>query len=207
MANDYLKLMLVTQRQSRELTEYLAFIEQCVLGGVSCVQLREKNASQVFLSTFAHQLKALLDNYAVPLIINDNVALAHEIDAHGVHLGQSDGCPFQARERLGDSKIIGVSIESYEGLQLSNEQPIDYVAASAVFATTNKNNLRTIWGLDGLQVLATHAKHPLIAIGGINVSNTTAVLSAGACGIAVIGSLHQAENPKDAAIALRTLMR
>jgi thiamine-phosphate pyrophosphorylase len=206
MPNDYLKLMLVTHRQSCPLPEYLAFIEQCVLGGVSSVQLREKNASRSFLTNFAHQLKSLLDKYAVPLIINDDVELAYDVEAHGVHLGQTDGCPFKARECLGENKIIGVSIESYECLQQSNEQPIDYAAASAVFATSNKNNLPTLWGLDGLQSLCTQAKHPLIAIGGINLNNAAAVMSAGACGVAVIGSLHQANNPKADAMALRALI-
>lgn len=191
--------MLITNRQSSDLSSYLLFIEECLRGGVTSVQFREKNTADSFRITYLHELKALLDNYNIPLIINDDVELALQVNAHGVHLGQSDGCPHQARKRMGDTKIIGVSIESYADLQHSNESPINYAAASAVFATTTKSNVRTHWGLDGLHYLCRQSAHPIIAIGGINIENTSAVMAGGAAGVAVIAALHDAENPQKAA--------
>lgn len=204
--NNDLQLMLVTHRQSMDLNAYLSFIEQCVIGGVTSVQLREKNYSPDDLHHFAIALKALLDRYQVPLIINDNVELALSIDAAGVHLGQSDGCVIQARQRLGEDKLIGVSIESLADLAKSHSQPIDYVAASAVFPTATKTNVRTHWGLDGLSLLKAQTSLPLIAIGGITLDNTADVMAAGADGIAVIGALHQASRPEHVARQLRTFI-
>ncbi|MFC3908658.1 thiamine phosphate synthase [Legionella dresdenensis] len=202
MDTDYLKLMLVTNRQTDDLGSYLAFIEQCLIGGVTSVQLREKSPRSEQLLADAGQLKLLLDRYQIPLIINDNVDLAIELDAAGVHLGQSDGCPETARARLGQDKIIGLSLESEEDLLTSNQLPVSYTAASAVFATASKSNLRKLWGLAGLRELAERCRHPVIAIGGIDLTNAADVAAAGAAGIAVIGALHQADDPAVAASRL-----
>lgn len=206
LSNNDLKFMLVTHRQSRALGAYLTFIEQCVLGGVTSVQLREKGYSPCELRAFALALKALLDNYHIPLIINDNVELALDMDAAGVHLGQSDGCVMQARERLGSDKYIGVSLESLDDLANSHHQPIDYVAASAVFKTATKTNVRTHWGLDGVTRLKAQTSFPLIAIGGITLDNTAEVIAAGADGIAVIAALHEATEPQQVAQQLKRLI-
>lgn len=202
MRSDFYKLMLVTHRQSHPLDDYLHFIEKCLCSGVSSVQLREKNASPDFLLDYALRLKNLLDRYKIPLIINDNLELAIEINAQGLHLGQTDGSPLLARERLGADKYLGLSIESEDDLEKANHCNLDYVAASAVFSTTNKTNLRKIWGIEGLQSLAQRSIHPLIAIGGINEQNVEKVIEAGAQGIAVIDALHAAENPSATATAL-----
>ena len=195
MTNDFYKLILITNRQSQPLKDYLQFIELCLKSGVTSVQLREKEATSAFLLDYASQLKTLLDSYNVPLIINDNLELALEINAQGLHLGQTDGSPHLARERLGTDKYLGLSIETEEDLERANCCDVDYVAASAVFPSSHKTNLRTIWGLDGLQSLAKRSVNPLIAIGGINPGNVEKVMTAGAQGIAVIGALHDDPNP------------
>ncbi|CDZ77996.1 Thiamine-phosphate synthase [Legionella massiliensis] len=206
MTTEIYKLILVTHRQAQPLDAYLQFIEKCVTSGVSSVQLREKDASPFFLLDYASRLKKLLDQYQIPLIINDNLELALEIDAHGVHLGQTDGSPALARARLGPDKCIGLSIESEDDLTRANACEVDYVAASAVFPSSHKTNLRTIWGLDGLQSLAKRSIHPLIAIGGINQQNLGKVMAAGAQGVAVIGALHEADNPAAMAAELRSFV-
>lgn len=195
MAPEYLKLMLITQWQTQDVQTYLDFVEQCLQGGVTSVQLREKNCSFPVLYDFAVRLKILCQQYGVPLIINDLLDLAIDLDAEGLHLGQSDTAIEVARHRLGKDKIIGLSLESEEQLLAANASSVNYVAASAVFATTNKTNLRKLWGLSGLSMIASQSTHPVIAIGGITTATVSAVIKAGASGVAVIGALHDCENP------------
>ena len=206
MTAEFYKFILVTHRQNQSLADYLQFIEICISSGVTSVQLREKNAKPCFLLAYARQLKALLDRYQIPLLINDNLELALEINAQGVHLGQTDLAPELARERLSHHKWIGLSIETEEDLRRANKVAVDYVAASAVFPTEHKANICTHWGLDGLHTLAQSSRHPVIAIGGINQQNIDEVMAAGAKGIAVIGALHQAKDPAAMALRLRELI-
>lgn len=206
MIHDFYKLMLVTQRGNTSLTDYIDFIRQCASSGVSCVQLREKNAEPAFKLQFALQLKQTLTPFNIPLIINDDLDLALQVNACGVHLGQTDGAPQIAREKLGSKKIIGLSIESEAELQPANKLDLTYVAASAVFPTSNKNNLKTIWGTDGVHRLCKQTKHPLIGIGGITELNVAQVMQAGAQGVAVIGALHEASAPAAMAMTLRNII-
>lgn len=192
--DDY-KLTLVTHKNNISFDEYLQFITICAQAGVTAVQLREKNLSFNALITLGRQLQSVLKPFNIPLIINDNIDLALELDADGIHLGQSDGSPCDARERLGPQKIIGVSIDSLQNLESANELPIDYVGIGSIFPTQTKSNVKTIWGITGLHQLAPLSKHPIIAIGGINESNASNVFQAGAHGIAVIGAIHQARDP------------
>lgn len=201
--NDFYKLMLVTQRKNKSISEYMQFIESCAKGGVTSVQLREKNASPDFLFEFGTALKKVLDPYHVPLIINDDLELAIKLNAGGVHLGQTDGDPVAARRILGDDKIIGVSIEAEEELDKANDMPVDYVAASAVFETKNKSNLKKFWGIDGVHNLSKKSRHVLMGIGGIDGSNISDVIDAGAKGVAVIGALHDVDDPRYESATLR----
>ena len=206
MNNDFYKLILVTHRQNASLTDYLQFIEKCITSGVTSVQLREKNGDEAFKKQFALQLKKLLTLYHVPLIINDDLNLALEVDAEGVHLGQSDASPQIARKKLGFSKYIGLSIEAEQELEQANDLALNYVAASAVFPSEHKNNLKTIWGIEGVSQLCKKSKHPLVGIGGITQYNLPQLMTAGAQGAAIIGALHQAENPVDMALTLRRII-
>lgn len=205
MTVPFYQLMLVTHRQQTALDDYLHFVETCTKAGVTSVQLREKGASADFLFHFALQLKALLSPLHIPLIINDHVDLALAVDAAGVHLGNSDTCPLKARKQLGHHRIIGLSLESMTDCLTANQADVDYVAASAVFPTANKSNIRRHWGIDGLRKLARQSRHPLIAIGGINESNLSAVMKAGAQGAAMIDAIHNAANPVAAIQMLRAL--
>lgn len=190
----FYKLMLVTNRQQTPIDDYLQFIKTCAHAGITSVQLREKNQAPEALLEFGEKLKHILDPLQIPLIVNDDIELALMLNASGVHLGQTDGNPERARALLGPDKIIGVSIDTEDNLMRANQLPIDYVGIGAIFPTSNKNNVATIWGVHGLSQLAPHSKHPIIGIGGINESNAPEVLASGACGIAVIGALHDAED-------------
>jgi thiamine-phosphate pyrophosphorylase len=176
------------------LPKYLELLEQVILGGITHVQFRAKSLTRFEAYTWAHGLKAFLDARQIPLIINDTIALAEEVNAAGVHLGQTDASPLAARKRLGLDKCIGLSIESLDELYLANQLDcIDYVAASAVFPTATKTNCKMIWGLDGLRHVVQQSKHPVIAIGGIHTSNIKAVMAAGASGVAVVSAIQNSK--------------
>ncbi|WP_298625001.1 thiamine phosphate synthase [uncultured Legionella sp.] len=206
MNTDFYKLILVTHRQNIPLSQYLNFIKECISSGVTSVQLREKNGDAAFKLEFAQHLKQILSPFNIPLLINDDTALAQQVNAEGVHLGQTDTAPTKARELLGAGKFIGLSIESEHDLVQANQSELSYVAASAVFPSQHKNNLKTIWGLDGLTKLCQKSNHPVVGIGGIDETNLSQILQAGARGVAVIGALHQAENPSKMALKLRQIL-
>lgn len=193
--NDYYKLTLVTNKKATPLDQYLKFVYACAKSGITCVQLREKNLHPDELLEFGTQLLSLLQPFSIPLIINDNADLAYRLNADGVHLGQSDGNVSEIRERLGDDKIIGLSINSIAQLHAANTLPIDYVGVGAIFPTNNKKNITTIWGCDGLKQIASLSNHVVIAIGGINDSNVSDVIKAGAHGVAAIAVFHDATDP------------
>jgi len=193
-----LKLCLLTHCSPHNyFTNYNEFILLAIKGGVTSIQLRDKTSSYESLRTKALKLQTLLKPLNIPLIINDNVQLAKEIDADGVHLGQKDSSPEDARAILGENKIIGWSIETMEQLQIANQSnAINYIAASAVFSSHNKKNCNTIWGLDGLKAVSQNSLHPVVAIGGINIDNVEKVITQGAAGIAVISALHDHPDPE-----------
>lgn len=196
----FLQLCLVTHRQDRSFEEYLKLVESAVLGGITCVQLREKNATEEELSEFALALLKLLKIYSVPLIINDRVDICKKVKAQGVHLGQSDMHPDQARSILGSNAIIGLSIENFSQLNEANKlNSITYLSASSLFLTKSKSDCKTIWGIRKLEKFCRLAKYPVIAIGGINKFNLHSALGSGIQGIAVISAIQEATRPDIAA--------
>lgn len=196
MKDAFYKLTLVTRKQATPISQYLAFIESCVKAGVTAIQLREKNLAFDELLKFGQQLKTILKPYSVPLIINDNVELAYQLNVEGVHLGQTDGDILAARQKLGKDKIIGLTVDNIEQLHRANLLPVDYIGIGAVFPTQNKSNISTVWGCEGLAQIASLSKHRIIAIGGIDQTNAAQVMQAGAHGIAAIGAFHEAADLK-----------
>ncbi|WP_234300256.1 thiamine phosphate synthase [Elizabethkingia bruuniana] len=182
----------------------LKVAEQAILGGVDIVQLREKNLPlEVFLKK-AQQLREITEKYAIPLIINDNAAVAFRINAAGVHVGNNDIQPMVLRQQdYYNDKIIGYSIEYLT--QLENEQTTvsDYLGISPVFRTDTKTNTVTEWGLDGVRKIRQLTQKPLVAIGNIHVNNAKAVVDAGADCIAVVSAICSADNPQKAAYELK----
>jgi thiamine-phosphate pyrophosphorylase len=204
MIADQLKLCLVTHFTAETFPQYEDFILSVARNGITAVQLRIKNCSHSLILNYARQLKSLLSPLNIPLIINDHVDIAVAVDAAGVHIGQGDMTPARAREMLGANKIIGWSVENREQLKIANAlTTIDYIGASAVFPSTTKLDCKTIWGLAGLNELATNSKHPVIAIGGINVDNVASVIAHGAHGVAVVSAIHQ--HPEPAVITRKLL--
>jgi len=187
--------MLVTHKGSTPTPVYLEWLKSCIEGGVTCVQLREKDLSADALWAFGQALKIALDEMQIPLIINDHVELCLQLGAAGVHLGQSDMAVEKARSLLGPKALIGLSVDTFEQLEQAHHQPIDYIGLGAIFPTQHKPNIETVWGLAGLSRAAGQSTHPIVAIGGIDIHHVPLVKEAGAYGIAGIGVFHQSPNP------------
>lgn len=198
-----MRLYLVTDEELLQGKDLYATVEAAVRGGVTMVQLREKESSTRDFVERAARLKQVLAPYHVSLIINDRVDVALAVDADGVHVGQSD-MPYPLVKRLlPPGKIIGLSVESREQVLEANAYDVDYIAASPVFATATKTNTLIEWGLEGLSWIKSVSRHPLVAIGGINKGNAEAIFQAGADGIAVVSAIIAASDPEMAARMLK----
>lgn len=181
--------------------------EQAILGGVDVVQLREKRKGTADFIAVGQRLKALCNQYRVPLIINDNLDVAIAIQADGIHVGNSDVSPSVIRERWPDeNKIVGYSIEYLE--QLSNEEvaAADYLGISPVFKTDTKKDTVTEWGIEGVRTIRKRISKPLVAIGNLNASNAKDVAQAGADCIAVVSAICAATAPKAAATLIKAAL-
>lgn len=194
-----MKLYLVTDEKLLLGKDLYQTVEAAVRGGVSMVQLREKESSTRDFVERAIRLKEVLAPYGVPLIINDRVDVALAADADGVHVGQSD-MPYEMVKRLlPEGKMIGLSVESPEQVLEANEFNVNYVAASPVFSTATKTNTVVEWGLDGLRWIKSVSKHRVVAIGGIHAGNVASIFRAGADSVAVVSAIVSAEDPEAAA--------
>ncbi|MBA3662034.1 MAG: thiamine phosphate synthase [Gammaproteobacteria bacterium] len=201
-----LRLCLITNLQDQSFSLYQSLILKAIRGGITSVQLREKNKNLFELKQLALQLKAILYPFKIPLIINDHVEMAKSVNAEGVHLGQSDYSPHEARKILGSTKIIGWSVETLTDLEIANQLTcIDYIAASSVFFSKTKPECKTIWGISGLKKITKISIYPVIAIGGINSSNIQMIMESGACGVAVMSAIHTLDPYQAAADLIGTI--
>ncbi len=198
LPRDY-HLQLVTDHRFAAHREWPELIEQAVQGGVNVVQLRDKNASDESLITLGLQLKELLQLYQVPLLVNDRIEVAIAIQADGVHLGQSDYSYIEARKRLGQNKIIGLTINTIKQAQQADQTLVDYFGVGPVFQTSTKPDATQPLGLPGLKLISDELSKPVIAIGGIDFDNVTGLLANGADGVAVVSAICARPNPKKAA--------
>lgn len=193
-----LKLYLVTDRGlcgGRDLCE---IVRAAAAGGVTMVQLREKDIDTRTFVEEALALKEVLAPLGIPLIINDRVDIALAADADGVHIGQSD-MPYEtARRLLGPDKIIGLSVENMRQVVQANSLDVDYIGVSPVFATPTKTDTAAPFGLEGLREAVILSRHPAVGIGGMNSSTAARVFAAGAAGIAVVSAIMADDNPGEA---------
>ncbi|MCD7914337.1 MAG: thiamine phosphate synthase [Tannerellaceae bacterium] len=184
-----LSLYLVTDRELALGRPLEQVVEEAVKGGVTLVQLREKQASSKEFYELALLLKKCLAPYRVPLIINDRVDIALACDAEGLHIGQHD-LPYPvARKLMGKDKIIGLSVESPEDVQEANRWDIDYIGISPIFSTPTKTDTAPALGLEGIRQISALSRHPGVGIGGVHVSNVEEIIEAGANGVAVVSAL------------------
>lgn len=201
-----LSLYLVTDRSLSLGRPIEDVVGQAVKGGVTMVQLREKDCSSREFYELAIKLKDILRPSGVPLIINDRLDVALACDADGLHIGQSD-IPYPvARKLLDKDKIIGLSVESLQDAIDANELDVDYIGISPVFGTPTKTDTAPALGLEGIRDIMKISKHPSVGIGGINISNAADIITSGADGVAVVSAIMSAPDPENAARELRGII-
>lgn len=207
MKPEQLNLYLVTDRPLALGRDISWIVEEAVRGGVTMVQLREKDADTREFVELARCLKKTLAPLGVPLIINDRIDVALAVDADGVHIGQSD-MPYEiARKLLGPDKIIGLSVENMAEVEEANGLDVDYIGISPVYSTTTKTDTAPPFGLDGLRKAAELSVHPTVAIGGMNIRTAADAMACGIDGVAVVSAIMSADSPYDASVTLKNIVR
>ena len=166
------------------------------------MQLREKKLDEESFLKEAIEIKELCRKYNVPFVINDNVDIALEMDADGVHVGQSDMEALDVRAKLGPDKIIGVSAQTVEQAILAEKHGADYLGVGAVFPTGSKDDAEEVT-FETLKAICQAVKIPVIAIGGISKGNVLELAGSGICGIAVISAIFAAKDIEEATKELK----
>lgn len=202
-----LSLYLVTDPRQTAARGLVETVRLAVAGGATIVQLRDPDAKGRALAEQARALLAVLRPLGIPLLINDRVDIAVAVDADGVHLGQSDMAPADARALLGPERILGLSVGAPEELAASDLSGVDYVGTGPVKATGTKTDAGAAIGVEGLAALRRAIALPMVGIGGIDLAITPAVIAAGADGVAVVSAICASADPKAAAEALLQAVR
>ena len=199
-------LYLVTDRRWLGERTLWDSVEEAIRGGVTLVQLREKEISSKEFLELAQRVKEVTDRHGIPLIINDRIDIALAMDAGGVHVGPEDLTVPLARKLLGDGKIIGASAASVDEALLFQTQGADYLGVGAVFPTATKRGTEKV-GLDDLRRIKSAVHIPVVAIGGINMENVTPVIETGVDGVAVVSAIMDQTDIRGAARQLLSLLK
>lgn len=205
LSHEALELYLVTDRSLSLGRPLLDIVFAAIQSGVTMVQLREKACDSREFIELGRAVHALTHAVDIPLIINDRADIAQVIDAEGLHIGQHDMSYADARQLLGPGAIIGLSVENDEQAQeCLSFSGLDYIGTSPVFATPTKTDTAPALGLDGIRRLRNIVGKdlPMVAIGGINLSNIQHIIHAGADGVAVVSAICSAGNPAEATASL-----
>ncbi len=192
-----LLLYAVTDRHWLEGRTLYEVVKESLDGGATFIQLREKNLDEESFLQEAKEIQKLCKEYSVPFVINDNVDIAKEIDADGVHVGQSDMEAGDVRAKLGPDKIVGVSAGTVEEAVLAEKRGADYLGVGAVFPTGSKDDATEV-SHDTLKAICEAVSIPVIAIGGITQENVSELAGNGICGIAVISAIYGQKDIKKA---------
>lgn len=190
-----LKLYLVTDSDILRGRDFYNSIEEALKGGVTMLQLREKNASGKEFLEKAIKLRELTKKYNVKFIINDRVDIAMLCDADGVHVGQSDIPANKVRELIGEDKIVGVSARTVEEALTAKENGADYLGVGAMFTTRTKLDAKSV-SIEKLKEIQEVIKLPVVAIGGLSLSNIYKLKECNVDGYAVVSAILGAENIK-----------
>lgn len=173
-------------------------IEKAIKGGVTLVQLREKNIATDDIIKSAIRIKSVCKKHGIPLIINDNVDAVIGSDTDGVHLGQSDMSISEARKILGKNKIIGATAKTVEQAQKAELEGADYLGSGAIFGTTTKDDAKKM-DIETLKSITQSVKIPVVAIGGITGENILELRSTGISGAAVVSGIFAQNDIEKAA--------
>lgn len=179
-------------------------VEDCLKGGATFVQLREKTLDEENFLKEAIEIQELCRRYQIPFVVNDNVEIALAMNADGVHVGQSDMEAGDVRSKLGEDKIIGVSAQTVEQALLAEARGADYLGVGAVFPTGSKDDADDV-SHETLKAICEAVSIPVIAIGGIGAHNVKELSGTGICGIAVISAIFAQPDIESATRKLKTL--
>ncbi len=198
-------LYLVTDRMILGKRDLFLSVEEAIKGGVSIVQLREKNISTLKFYKLAEKIKVITDKYNVPLIINDRVDIALAINSEGLHIGQDDMPTSIARELLGMNKILGVSTSNLKESLKAEKEGADYLGVGAVFITDTKDNTNNV-SVEELRKIKSSVNIPVVGIGGINETNIHKVIERKIDGVAVASAILGKKNIFNASRRLYNIM-
>jgi thiamine-phosphate pyrophosphorylase len=179
-------------------------VEEAVKAGVTMVQYRDKEASHEERVIEAKILHKITKRYGVPLIINDDIEAAFEVNAEGIHLGQEDACIEYTRSRLGRDVIIGVTAHTVEEALAAQAAGADYLGAGAVFGSTTKNNTIPM-NLNTLTAISEAVTIPVVAIGGITRDNIVLLKGTQIDGVAVVSAIFASRNIGESVKELKEL--
>ena len=177
-------------------------VKKALDGGATFVQLREKKLDREDFLAEALEIQKLCKKYGVPFVINDEVSIAKDIDADGVHVGQSDMEAMDVRKVLGTDKILGVSAQTVEQAIIAEKHGADYLGVGAVFATGSKDDADDV-SHETLKAICEAVSIPVIAIGGITKDNVSELAGSGICGVAVISAIFGQNDIKKATEELK----
>lgn len=188
MLIDY-TLYLVTDRVILNGRDFFASVEKAIEGGVTLVQLREKEISSLDFYTIALKLKTMMQHYNIPLIINDRLDIALAVDAEGLHIGQEDLPLEVARRQLGKDKLLGYSVSNIEEALRGERGGADYLGAGPVYPTASKLDTVSPIGLEQLRKIKESVSIPVVGIGGIGLANILDVKQSGVDGVSLISAI------------------
>lgn len=191
--SEMMRLYAVTDRTWTKEQTLLQQVEAAIRGGVTCVQLREKELEEARFLQEAVEMQKLCKRYQIPLIINDRVDIAKKCKASGVHLGQKDMEAGKAREVLGSEMILGVSARTVEQAIAAERAGADYLGVGAVFATSTKSDAKEI-SHGTLKAICESVRIPVVAIGGIGKQNLKQLSGTGIAGVALVSAIFGAED-------------
>ena len=179
-------------------------VEAALKGGVTCVQLREKELDETAFLQEAKALCALCRRYVVPFIVNDNVEIAIACGADGIHVGQEDLAAGEVRRRVGDDMILGVSVHTVEEARQAVRDGADYLGLGAVFPTSTKTDVEQMPN-ETLRAICDAVDVPIVAIGGINRGNILKLAGSGVDGVALVSAIFSAEDIEGTCRELRAM--
>lgn len=181
-------------------------VEESLKGGATMIQLREKHLDHEHFLKEAKEIKELCRKYQVPFLINDDVDLAVEVDADGVHVGQHDMEAGEVRKKIGPNRILGVSAQTVEQALLAQQAGADYLGVGAVFPTGTKDDADAV-SIQTLGEICHAVNIPVVAIGGIGQHNVMQLAGSGICGIAVVSAIYAQLDIQNAASTLHALAK
>ncbi len=195
-------LYFITDSTNYTEEEFLFRVEQALMGGVTLLQLREKEKTTREYIELAQKVHNITQKYSVPLIIDDRIDVALAIDAEGVHVGQSDMPVYLARKLMGEEKIVGATTKTVEQAKEAYKQGADYLGVGAIYPTTTK--VKTVLtSTDTLNDICHAVPIPVNAIGGLNKNNIDILEGISISGICVVSAIMKADDPKKATEELK----